>query len=230
MTSRWSRFSRAISTLRHTYRVFLGHGVSFSQFGEDLLVSRIASIPTDSFYIDVGAAYPVKNSNTFRFYLRGGNGLTIEPNPDLVRQHQRIRPRDICISAGISTTEEVLAYYRFEIPDYNTFDKDTVRRLKLEGMAPRDTLYIPTVTLSSILERNVGMRTIDFMSIDCEGMDLDVVRSSNWDRFRPRILAIEDHDWSFELPKESQIEKYLYEVDYRLAARLSYTSIYVIAR
>jgi FkbM family methyltransferase len=213
--------------LRYIYPVIKRGGICFSQFGEDFLASRAISIPRNSFYVDIGAAYPVKHSNTFRLYLKGGRGITVEPNPDLAGEHRKIRPRDTCICAGISRHQQTLKYHRFETPDYNTFDEETAAKVKMKGVRALETLDVPTVTLASLLESHAGERRIDLMSIDCEGLDLEVVQSSDWSRFRPRLLIVEDHDWTFEAKSTSSLSGYMTEVGYKLVARLSYSSIFV---
>ena len=217
---------RPFYNAHHIFKTVARGGLSFSQFGEDLLISRLASIPRNCYYVDIGAAYPVKHSNTFRWYLRGGCGITVEPNPDLAQQHRRVRPRDTCLEVGVSARPGTLIYHRFEVPDYNTFDGETASRVRGKGIRELDRLEIPTIPLAEVLERHCQLRTIDVMSIDCEGLDMEVVRSSDWSRFHPRVLVIEDHEWSFERP-ESAISRFLMDAGYRLVSRLSYSSVFL---
>ncbi len=227
MNRRRINLQDVLLSIRHVLPNAIGKGLSFSQYGEDLLISRIGSIPRDSFYIDVGAAYPVKHSNTYRFYLRGGSGITVEPNPDFAKLHKRTRPRDQFVQAGISPKAGTLNYFRFEVPDYNTFDKDTADRVAGIGVSLIDTLEVQTMPLKQLLEENCANREIDFMSIDCEGLDFDVIRSSDWSAYRPKIIVIEDHEWDFQSQPQSKISDFMQQVDYKMSARMSYSSVFV---
>ena len=205
----------------------IARSASFSQFAEDIFASKLMNFGENGFYVDVGAAYPILNSNTYRFYLKGWRGLTIEPNPDLVFQQRRVRPGDVCVPVGIAASEGTLTYYRFTPADYNTFDPELAEQLVARGIRSQSPLVIPTRTLSSILDEYVRDRAIDIMSIDCEGLDLEVVQSSDWKRFRPRLLMVEDHQPSLSAAINSRLTKFLAAADYVFVARLSYTSFFV---
>jgi FkbM family methyltransferase len=204
----------------------ISRSISFSQYAEDIHTSRIMPIGDEGFYVDVGAAYPVLNSNTYRFYLKGWSGVTIEPNPLLAAQHRIVRPRDIVVPQGVSVKESLLKYYRFIPADFNTFDPEFAQLAIAKGARPDKELQISTRPLRSILEEHVGQRKIDLMSIDCEGMDFEVLQSSNWSRFRPNMLMVEDHQPSFEASTQSPICRFLKQHDYIQIARLSYTSFF----
>ena len=90
-------------------------GVSFSQFSEDLFYARTYRLPPKGFYVDVGAAYPIFNSNTYRLYLKGWRGITIEPNPNLRKSHNRVHPRDCYVCAGVAEQAGELDYYSFQV-------------------------------------------------------------------------------------------------------------------
>ena len=86
--------------------------VSYSQFGEDLLVQEVLGYERrDIFYIDIGAFHPISKSNTYIFYKRGGRGICVEPNPNAKALWQKFRPRDIFIGKGVTGGENCrLAY------------------------------------------------------------------------------------------------------------------------
>ena len=75
--------------------------ISFSQYGEDVLLYDF--LPRyRGFYIDVGAYHPWQGSNTYKLYLRGWNGITVEPNQDTATLFNRVRPRDTHLAVGVS--------------------------------------------------------------------------------------------------------------------------------
>jgi hypothetical protein len=73
--------------------------LSYAQRYEDVYLSRCFAGLREGFYIDIGAGHPVHDSASFAFYLQGWRGITVEPNPRLVRLTRAVRPRDCCIEA-----------------------------------------------------------------------------------------------------------------------------------
>ena len=100
---------------------------SYSQEGEDMVLSRIFSDKSKGFYVDVGAHHPMRFSNTYSFYKRGWQGINIEPNPDSISMFKRYRPRDINLNCGIAWNKGNLEYYMFDEPALNTFDGDVLK-------------------------------------------------------------------------------------------------------
>ena len=166
---------------------------SYAQFAEDLLVEALLPKP-QGFYIDVGAYHPVQISNTYLFYRKGWHGLVIDANPDTITLFRQRRPRDLAVEAAISEQEgEAL---------FNVYRAGPNNRLRLPGHQagdhipeekPERVLRVQTRTLKSILEKHLPAgQVIDFMSVDCEGADLGVLKSNDWTRFLARVLVVED--------------------------------------
>ena len=66
---------------------------------------------------------------------------------------------------------------------------------------------------------------IDLMSVDVEGMDLEVLRSNDWKKFRPKLVICEDLEFNFMKPQSSGVVKYLMELGYDLVAKTPYSLI-----
>lgn len=165
---------------------------SYAHEGEDIILSRVLSEKKNGFYVDVGAHHPVVSSNTFYFYKRGWSGINIEPNPALAQILRKRRQRDITIEFGVSDREGTLEYFEFAVPGWNTFDKALVESRVREGHAVLATRNTPVRRLEAILDEHLPPGTeIDFMSIDVEGYDANVLRSNNWNRFRPKCVVVE---------------------------------------
>src|SRR5271163_3018688 len=101
MIRRWFKkwnlrpFPNSLQSLRSTRP-------SWSQFGEDLIVSNIVGLErTDGFYVDVGCFHPVRYSNSYVFYRRGWRGLCIDPSPICSRFWKLERPRDIVVNEAV---------------------------------------------------------------------------------------------------------------------------------
>jgi len=169
---------------------------SYSQEGEDLILERIFGEKECGFYVDVGAHHPKRFSNTQLFYRRGWRGINIEPNPDGYASFQRHRKRDINLGFGVADQEAELVYYMFNEPALNSFDRALSDQRPNGRYRMIGTKTIPVKRLSDILEEFLPPGTlIDFMSIDVEGLDLEVLKSNDWFRFRPACLLVEAIDF-----------------------------------
>mgnify|MGYP002837319667 CR=1 FL=1 len=186
----------------------------FSQFGEDAALLWLMSGKPSGFYVDVGAYHPVKFSNTYLFYLtEGWRGINIDANPQSIRLFDEERPRDINVCAGISDKEEVLKYYQFEEGAINSLSEEKAQELIANGMQPISMEEVHTKTLKQLFEEHLPQgQGIDFMSVDCEGLDLQVLQSNDWDLFRPGILLAEEHTDK----TKTAIEAYCHEIGYRM--------------
>jgi FkbM family methyltransferase len=203
--------------------------VSFAQYGEDVLVHNLQPARRGT-YVDVGAFHPWYLSNTYKLYLRGWSGITVEPNPDVALLFRRARPRDIHLVKGISRFSSVLTYYRFQHGVYNTFDS---LRIEHTSEPVLEEMPIPCTPLQDVIDAHFPNRHIDLLSIDCEGQDLTVLQSIDWHRTRPTAVIVEDHE-QFESNlcsgTPSQIRSLLTKRDYGLFTQCMYSFLYVDRR
>lgn len=166
--------------------------ISFSQECEDLLLIKKFPRAKKGFYVDIGALHPVRFSNTFMFYNRGWRGIVVEPNPDVAKIFAKARKRDIFVGEGVAASSGELHYHRFTEPALNTFDPDLARLREQEGRLLIDTIKRKTSPLADILDRHMPKnQVIDFMSVDVEGLDDEVLKSNDWSKFQPAWLIVE---------------------------------------
>ena len=162
--------------------------LSYSQYGEDMVLRAIfARYPHSykGFYVDVGAHHPKRFSNTYYFYERGWRGICIDPRPSLSKLFARDRKYDICLELGVAENEGTLTYYMFKEPALNTFSE---LRMKNSDHQVIQKKIVMTMPLRKILAQYMPVGcTIDILSIDAEGFDLQVIRSNDFQEFRPRI-------------------------------------------
>lgn len=177
-------------------RVLLGGNyarLSYSQYGEDMVLQAVfARYPStySGLYVDVGAHHPMRFSNTRYFYELGWSGICVDPLPSSAKLFARWRPRDIFLQAGVAETEGEMTYYLFDEPALNTFSK----KIASENPSPivaREKIQV--YPLCKILADNLsGGSRIDFLSVDVEGMDIEVLRSNSWSDYRPYVVLIEE--------------------------------------
>lgn len=162
---------------------------AYSQRGEDLIVDGIFQGKKTGFYVDIGANHPTFLSNTKRFYDRGWHGINIEPNPELYQLLRAERPRDVNLNIGIGSRSGTFEFNILSTHTNSSFiTKDAIRNC----LAYDDKIVkkIPIVmrTLSDVL---AGVGEIDFMSIDTEGNEMDVLKSNDWAKHSPKVLIVE---------------------------------------
>jgi FkbM family methyltransferase len=201
---------------------------SYSQDGEDMILRRLFERQQSGFYVDVGAHHPYRFSNTCYFYRRGWRGINIDPNPDAIAAFRRDRPDDINICVGISDATANLSFHFFNEPALNTFDADlAAERARLPDYRLVETRSVPVRRLDDLLTEYLPRdRKIDFMSIDVEGMDLSVLRSNDWSRFRPALLLVEAHERTVAAVENDPIALFAVGTGYRLIAKTLNTLIY----
>lgn len=193
--------------------IFLnGARLSYSQSGEDMVLDTIFNGVKKGFYIDVGANNPFIQSNTYHFYKEGWNGINIDALPNSMRAFNKSRRRDINIENAISDKEEVLEYYMFSSTFYNSFSKDDAEKSKKVSEL-LEIRKIKTQKLSDILDKH-SIQRIDFMSVDVEGFDLNVLKSNNWQKYRPKVIVTECFAKDFAELDKNEIYNFLKERNY----------------
>lgn len=201
----------------------------YSHFGEDAFIDAYFRHKKHGFYVDVGAHHPKRYSNTALLYERGWHGINIEPDGHLISVFRRQRPGDINIHAGVGLYEGVIDFYRFSDPAVNTFSRENAERLKKKKWLKEIAVEkVKVRTLADVLNENLPVEVgIDFLNIDVEDLDLDVLKSNDWDRFRPTLIAVEDRKFNLLNPSASEIFSYLTDREYVFMAQLGLTLIFV---
>jgi len=203
---------------------------SYSQEGEDMILIRLFENQQSGFYVDVGAHHPKRFSNTYFFYKKGWRGINIDAMPDSMRPFNKIRPRDINIEKPVSDKKQVLTYYAFNEPALNGFSKELS-----DERANQNNNYhiifekdIETSTLTEILDNNLPQnQEIDFLSIDVEGLDFMVLKSNNFEKYKPKVILIEILGSSLTDIENNEISKYLKGFDYSIYAKAVNTVIFI---
>jgi len=216
-----SSLKRLIIDMRN--RFFDGYAVkSYSQEGEDLILKRFfeSGKSETGFYVDVGAYHPFRFSNTYFFYKKGWRGINIDATPGCMRLFNKIRQRDLNLEYAISESKEALPYYMFKDAALNTFSKELVDNYIKNGHILLREEMIKIYPLSKILDDYLDRGTkIDFMSVDAEGFDLQVLKSNDWDKYRPIVILVESLDFDLVSSDSSEIYEYLTGIGYKLFAK-----------
>jgi FkbM family methyltransferase len=165
---------------------------SYSQFNEDLIIDLLFESKRTGFYLDVGANDPSSCNNTKRFYDKGWSGINIEPGKDSFEKLCLSRPRDINLNIGIGFATGTLTFYQVvENPQLSSFDKKLASTTAAKLELTVEEIQIAVWRLVDVFEHYVKNKHVDFMSVDAEGLDLEVLQSNDWDRFRPTLVMVE---------------------------------------
>ncbi len=201
---------------------------SYSQEGEDMVLRRIFEKKERGFYVDVGAHHPKRFSNTYYFYKKGWRGINIEAMPGSIRIFNRIRPRDINLEMAISDGKKTLRYYVFNDPALSGFSKQLANQRTGQGaykiIFEKD---LQSHTLTEVLDEHLPKgQEIDFLSVDVEGLDFEVLKSNKWDTYCPKVVLVESTGRSLEEIMLSNIYKLLRGNGYQLFAKTVNTLIF----
>ena len=169
-------------------------------------------------YVDIGGALPIRWSNTYIFYCYGWSGVAIDANPTRAPEWARLRPRDRFVAAVAG--EGAARAYLFAHPT-----NGGMHQISLDPALPGPEFVlagtVPMRRLDDVLAESFpGGASIQFFSIDVEGSELGVLRSNDWERWRPEVIMMECHDFRFDDPRAAPTVAFLMDQGYRLTAKV----------
>lgn len=139
-------------------------------------------------FVEVGAFDPVLGSQTWHLEQLGWSGLLVEPLAEMAEKLRAVRKAQVAeVACGSPAQHGMTMVFRVK-GDVSTFTDE----IWPPGMFVHETRKVPVVTLDSLLEQS-GIRTVDFVSIDVEGFEVNVLDGFSLERYRPSLVLIEDH-------------------------------------
>lgn len=201
---------------------------SYSQAGEDLILKFALDAMgiSEPSYLDIGAHHPFKYSNTYLFYSLGSSGVNVEPDPNLFGILKNKRPRDTNINCAVAaSSSSELTFYIMSPPTLNTLLEREALRLERLGQAKIvKTTGVPIREINDLFSLEMAGKAPDILSIDVEGLDLEITRSIDFQRFRPKALCIEtlSYSGSGEEIKSNEIKNFMESHGY-----ISYADTYI---
>jgi FkbM family methyltransferase len=203
----------------------------YAQHGEDrALLEFFDGAP--GFYVDVGANDGLSNSNTAALDTMGWRGLLIEADPFLAEICRKARPSGTvvaCAAADPTRRGSESAFWRVSPGHNETTGLSTLvaspdlQRKAMRIGASISTITVPVRSLSDILEKYGAPNSFELLSVDVEGAELEVFRSCDLTRWRPRIIIAEDNS----VTGDPLVRHYLRRFGYHLACRTGVNNWYV---
>ena len=190
-----------------------------SRWGVDLILNDVFKNKKNGFYIDIGCHHPMINNHTYLFYKKNWTGINIDLDFNSIDMFNFFRPKDINIQCALSNIEDETEFFFY----HNRAVKNTIS--KEFGHDAVTVKKIKTNTLNNIInDENLNNQIIDFVSIDVEGNELNVLKGFDLKKFKPKIILLEyiQHNVKEFYQKDinsiinSEIYQYMIKYNYKL--------------
>lgn len=195
-----------------------------SQHGEDIVLAQFFEFKRDGFFIEVGAFHGVELSNSYFFEALGWDGCLFEPNPQYCASYQKLRPFSQHVNAAVLSGTEATAQLTTVAgePALSYSRTSQGHRARVAALeTDTNIIEVPRTGLSETL--GDSSRPIDFISIDVEGAEMDVLATIDFDRHRPTVFVIEDNSQG----ADKSVRSFLQDHNYRLCYTLGCNDFYL---
>lgn len=164
--------------------------LSFAQRLEDFILDGVFSDVGSGVYVDVGGGHPVADNVSYHFYLKGWEGLVVEPQTKLAALYGRLRPRDRVVDNPVGAANGKAVFHEVDrLHGFSTLVHVNAQRAAQQGVGIESAMRTIS-TLSSQLD-SFGMTKIDFLKIDVEGAEAAVIAGLDLERHRPKVFCVE---------------------------------------
>jgi len=231
-----SIFNKTYLELNLLHKFFFNKKKYFSFSGIDIILENIFKHHPKGIYIDVGCQHPIKNNNTYLLYKKGWEGINVDLDKDNIDLFNIARSNDSNINKALSNkVKEVELYFYHKKSPINTIDKKTSEFQKATVSSIKK---VKTDTLNNIiLDTKYNNQSIDLLSIDVEGHELQVLEGFDLNKFSPKVIVVEYLDLSvskleiknlnIENILKSEIYKYLVTMNYILVNNIYSDLVFV---
>ncbi|MDC1177861.1 FkbM family methyltransferase [Candidatus Pelagibacter sp.] len=191
----------------------------FGEFAEDVFIGRLLKSINNGKYVDVGCYHPFKGSLTAKLYQKNWRGINIDVSKTSIDLFNIARKRDINLNCAISDFNEKTFYFQNGmINQQNSLQKSSDDQIKVD---------INCYTLNTVLENN-DFHDFDYLNVDVEGTELNVIKGINFKKYKPKLITIENNEMIPEEYFQSEIFKLLEQNNYVFVNKVGVTNFFLI--
>jgi len=222
-----------------TYKIYLYYNLyirhkcfinrkRYSQWGEDLFINNFFKNNNSGVYLDIGCFHPYMYSNTCLLHKKGWNGINIDINQTSIDLFNIVRPNDINICAAISREKkEFKIYFDDPFSPINTLNKKFYENLKNTFFKNKKILTIQSKTIEEVFDINKFKSEIDFINIDAEGYDFEILQQLDLNKYKVKLVSVETHNVDgSETEYFDSIKKFLEKKNYSIFKRVGPTTLF----
>ena len=137
----------------------------------------------------MGALHPSFHSVSRWFYQNGWSGVNVEPNEKFFALLREARARDVNLKFALAGKAGFVTLYLYDA--LSTVRDDIAAAHRRNGLDISQTTQVEAITLDQLFETYVQSRTVDFLKLDVEGSEGEILKAASFEKTRPRILVIE---------------------------------------
>lgn len=184
----------------------------FSQFGEDITINNYFEKRKKGVYVDVGCFHPRKHSNTWGLYKKGWSGINVDIDAIKIGVFNLVRRRDTNIESAVSDKAGILNYYTNGT--YSLVNSVNPSYKNKDGYIEKT---VKSSTLTQIIEESPYKgKEIDFLSVDAEEHDLEVMKSLDFELYTPKLVAVECYAKNLGEVEETELYQFMLREGYLL--------------
>ena len=191
----------------------------YGEFGEDIFINRIFKNIFDGTYVDVGCYHPYKGSLTANLYKKNWSGINIDISKTSIDLFRMVRKRDINLNLAVSDFDgETFFFENSPINQQNSLimQNDKQNKVKIESC-----------TLNTILKKN-NFNNFDYLNIDVEGSELNVIKGIDLKKFQPKLITIENNELQPKEYFDDDVYKILIDNNYVFINKIGVTNFFMI--
>ena len=221
-----------------TYKIYLYYNLyirhkcylnrkQYSQWGEDQFIAEYFKNKQKGTYLDIGCFHPLMYSNTCLLYKKGWSGINIDINPTSIDLFNIVRPTDTNLCTTIDENKKIFEiYYDDPFSPVNTLDKNFYKNLKKNNLKDSKNFTVRSQTIEEIIKVS-NIKKIDFINIDVEGMDFNILTKIKIEEFKPNLISIETHKVDGpESEDYHQIKNFLEKNNFIIFKRVGPTTLF----
>tara|TARA_Y100000591_G_scaffold66960_1_gene55421 strand:+ start:528 stop:1253 length:726 start_codon:yes stop_codon:yes gene_type:complete len=222
-----------------TYKIYLYYNLylrhkgflkrkRYSQWGEDKIIFDFFKNINKGIYLDIGCFHPFMYSNTCLLYKKGWNGINIDINPTSIDLFNIARPTDVNLCTTINNEKKIYdIFYDDPLSPVNTIDEKFYKNLKKTFFRDERKMKVETKSIEEIIKISKITKKINFINIDAEGKDYELLTQIKIDKLKPNLIAIETHNIDGSaIETFPLINKYMENNNYNVYKRVGPTTLF----